>query len=364
MPPGRHSERAWRLLEVAIQGLLPQQGALTSAAREVYERLIPGSQRENVEAILGSYKRHGEGKSYRIALLVQLAFALTSEAGAGFDLTDRPAGARGKPTGVAHKVHLLLSSAHVVSVEDAYQNIATNTTTLARGNFAAFDDFLRWASHTERTRHEIEAVFDYVCAQIISTARPIAPMPALAQGSLTFARVVLLFNEMMDNPSKGAHEQFIVAALLHAKLVQLNPVGQRLETKTLTAADASAGAAADIQIKTGSRALEAFEVTANEWTEKLTGARDKMRTHDLARMNIIAAIADAREMLEQLRGSEDDVSVLEIRAFVAELTAELTKASRLLALNRLYELLDRYQGEIELVNEYVQRLQGHGLVVH
>jgi hypothetical protein len=364
VPPARHSERAWGFLEIALQGHLLHQGALTSAKREIYKRLIPDPQRTNVETILNSYKRGGPGKSYRIALLVQLAFGLTCEAGARFDLTERPAGARGKPTGVAHKVHLLLNSAHVVSVEDAYQNIAKNTTNLARGNFPAFDDFLRWASNTQRARQEIEAVFDYVCAQIIATARPIAPMPALAQGTLTFARVVLLFNEMLESPSRGAHEQFIVAALLHAKLEQLNPPGQRLETKTLTAADASSGAAADIQIKTGSRALEAFEVTANEWTEKLAGARDKMRTHDLTRMNIIATITDAREMLEQLRPSEDDVSVLEIRAFVAELTAELTKASRLLTLNRLYELLDRYQGEIELVNEYVQRLQRHGLAGH
>jgi hypothetical protein len=359
-PGRRHPERAWNLLEVELKRHLAQQGPLIPAGRAIYEDLIPEPQRKNVEAILDSYKPRGAGKSYRIALLVQLAFALTRESGARFDLTERPVGARG---GVAHKLHLLLNDAHVVSPDDAYQNIAKNSRNLARGNFRAFDALLRWASKAQRTQQELKAVFDYACAQIVATARPIVPMPALAQSLLTFARVVSLFNEMLDSPSQGAHEQYIVASLLHAKLEQLLLQNQRVETKKLTAADASSGAAADIQIKTGSRALEAFEVTANDWSEKLSGAREKMRAHDLARVSIIAAINDARKMLEHLRPSDDDVSVLEIRAFVAELTAELTKASRLSALKRLYELLDRYQGEIELVNGYVQRLQRHGLVV-
>jgi hypothetical protein len=363
-PPGRHSERAWSLLEGALQRHLARRGTLTSEEREAYERLIPGPQRANVETILESYKPGGAGKSYRIAMLVQLAFGLTGEAGAHVDLTERPAGARGKPTGVAHKVHLVLSSAHVASVEDAYQNIAKNTTNLTRGNFADFDDFLRWASNGERNRNEIQGLFDYVCAQIVATSRPIAPMPVLSQGALTFARVVSLFNEMLDSPSRGAHEQFIVASLLHGKVEQLNVPGhrtERVETKKLTASDASSGAAADVQIKSGSRALEAFEVTANDWAGKVDSAREKMRAHDLTRVHIVGAISDGREMLDQLRARDEDVSVLEIRAYVAELTAELTKAGRLSALGRLYELLDRNQGEIELVNAYVDRLRRHGL---
>jgi hypothetical protein len=62
-----------------------------------------------------------------------------------------------------------------------------------------------------------------------------------------------------------------------------------------------------------------------------------------------------------MRPQDEDVSVLEIRPFVAALTAELTKASRLSALNRLYELLDRLQNEVALVNAYVEGLGRHGL---
>jgi hypothetical protein len=88
------------------------------------------------------------------------------------------------------------------------------------------------------------------------------------------------------------------------------------------------------------------------------------RQHHLggfAGRGIVAAVHDWRAMLEQLARGDDDISVLEIRAFVAALTAELTKASRVAALKRLYELLDRCQNEIALVNSYVERLRSHGI---
>ncbi|MBV9124488.1 MAG: hypothetical protein JO112_14110 [Planctomycetes bacterium] len=361
-----HPQRAWELLQSTLRTFLDNPSQDTAALLQAFEDHVPEAQRTNVETVLASYLPGGAGKSYRIGLIVQLAFALTAEEGQPLDLTERPPGARGKPSGVAHKAHLLLSTAHIVSVEDAYQNIAKNTTNLARGNFPEFDDFLRWASEKGRTREDLQAVFVYCCRRIVSTARPVLPMPDLVQGALSFARVMSLFQEMLDTPSAGAHEQFITACLLHAKVEQTNVPGhrtERVETKRLTASDASSRAAADIQIQVGSRVLEAFEVTANPWTDKVAGARDKMRAHDLTRLHIVARVDSVREMLAFLMAQEEDISVLEIRAFVASLTAELTKAGRVSALKRLYELLDRYQTEIALVNAYVGLVRKHGLAV-
>jgi hypothetical protein len=193
----------------------------------------------------------------------------------------------------------------------------------------------------------------------LATARPVEPMPALNQGVLTFAAVMSLFDQLLNIPSGGAYEQFVVASLLHAKVEQTNVPGhrtERVETKKLTAADASSGAAADIQIKAGSRTVEAFEVTANPWPDKLEGARAKMRAHDLARLHIIAKVEDIEAVLRDLRDREEDISVLDLLPFVASLLAELTKAGRANALNRLYQLLDRYQAEIARVNDYVRLL--------
>jgi hypothetical protein len=87
--------------------------------QRAFQSRVPEAQRTNVQAILQSYLPGGAGKSYRIGLIVQLAFGLTADEGVRLDLTQRPAGARGKPSGVAHKAHLLLSDAHIASVEDA-----------------------------------------------------------------------------------------------------------------------------------------------------------------------------------------------------------------------------------------------------
>jgi hypothetical protein len=108
---------------------------------------------------------------------------------------------------------------------------------------------------------------------------------------------------------------------------------------------------------------EAFEVTANQWNEKVDGAAQKMQAFDLPRLHIIAEVGDHAAMLHELAARPEDISVLELRGFFAAVTAELRKAGRAAALQRLYELLDRRQPDKELVNAYVRLLHSHGLTV-
>lgn len=114
-------------------------------------------------------------------------------------------------------------------------------------------------------------------------------MPELNRSALTFARVVSLLSGLLDTPSGGAFEQFAVAALLHT-LVDNHGEGRvRVETKNLNASDCSAFVAGDVQIASGSRVLEAFEVTANDWRTKLAGASKTIRDNDLSRLHVIAS---------------------------------------------------------------------------
>src|SRR5579872_6553876 len=89
--PPSHPQRAWALLERTLRGFLGPGQKTTSTARE-FQSLIPAAQRAYVEAILESYRPGGAGKSYRIGLIVQLAFGLTSDARTQMDLTQRPPG--------------------------------------------------------------------------------------------------------------------------------------------------------------------------------------------------------------------------------------------------------------------------------
>jgi hypothetical protein len=189
-------------------------------------------------------------------------------------------------------------------------------------------------------------------------------MPELDPTKLTFAAVMSLLAEMLTVPSGGAHEQLIAAALLEAKVEQAG-TAERVETKNLTASDRSSATPADVQVKHGNEIREAFEVTANEWVEKVDEAGRKIRAYDLKRLHIIARIDPQRyeEMLDGLRQLGFDLSALDLRAFFSVHVAELQRVFRASALRRIYELLERRQPDIALVNAFVERLHRHGLTV-
>ena len=296
--------------------------------------------------------------SYRDGLMIQLAYRLTSEG--AIDLTVRHGGART----VAQRLGEFFGHQHIRKVQDAFQNIGKNSTNLARGNFTEFDSFLRWAStNSGSTDAQIEAAFDFVCAAVAATARPVLPMPPLNRSALTFVRVSKLLRDLFDIGSQGAHEQFTIAALLSALIEQTDAREYRVETKNLNASDKSSRTAGDVQIMMGNRIVEAYEITASDWETKLPGAEKTVRDHDLSRIHIVASIREdaVTELLGKLGSQAVDVSVLNLWEFALSLTSALTRPFRAEALVRLYEYLDRYQPDIERVNRYVQMIESHGL---
>ena len=336
------------------QGVIQHLATLGyDGARRHMEESIPAAQVKNIDAVLASTR-----VSYRDVLIVQLAYKIASDQ-AG-NLTVRHAGARtvGKRLGQFFAEH------HIPSVQDAYQNIGKNSTNLTRGNFPEFDSFLQWAT-TEKTitDAQIEAAFDYVCAAVAVTARPVLPMPPLDRGTLTFGSVSRLLRDLFDLGSQGAYEQFAIASLLSALIEQTAPHQYRVETKNLNASDRSSRAAGDIQIMTGNRVVEAYEVTANDWETKLPGAEKTVKDHDLTRIHIVASISEGavERVLQKLDGQAVDVSVLNLREFAVSLASVLTRSFRAYALERMYEYLDRYQPDVGRVNRYVDMIESLGL---
>lgn len=263
---------------------------------------------------------------------------------------------------MAGRLGTLFRSKHIRGVADAYQNIGKNTVELCRNNQPQFDGALRWAQSA--SNDERRAAFSYVLAAVSLTARPIAPMPKLDRGALTFVRVARLLETLIGTPSGGINQQFAVAACLHAVIDEFAVPGVRVETKNISASDASAGTAADIQVMRGNRVEEAFEVTANPWRTKLATAIQVMRSADLARIHVVAS-ADPGFLSEMSAtlSSDNDVSVIDVNALVNTLLALMRKPAREIALIRLYEYLDRYQPDIARVNAYVSLLHEHGLTL-
>jgi len=308
--------------------------------------LAPGADvLANLDAVLSNQSM----MSYRDAVVVQLAFWLANNGNA--DITQRLSGGRS----VSGWLGNYLAGKHIRAVKDAFQNIGKNTENLTRGNFKEFDQILQWGADPSRSFAEVEGAFRYACVKIAANARPILPMPELDRGRLTFGRVSDLISHLFATPSGGAYEQFGIAALLHALIEQQGETQYRVETKNLNASDRSSRSAGDVQIVVGNRVVEAIEVTANDWTEKLPSAGKTIRDNDLGRLTIVAAGVDAagKALLDKLNTLDFDLSVLEVKGFAFSIVSSLTRPGRANALKRLYELLDRNQPKVEIVNQFV-----------
>lgn len=288
--------------------------------------------------------------SYRDALLVALAVPLVR--GERVDIRVREEGGRS----ASDRIGRLLPKLHIKGVVGAYQNIGKNHPMLARGNNATFDSVLAWGAG-KASLAELEAAHTYLAAGIAATARKVEQRPELRVVALTFGRVMALLSSMLDEPSGGAHEQYILAALLEQTV---SDEGARVTTKSMSASDKSSATAGDIEVTHRGRLQEGIEVSANPWQEKLAQAEAIVRDHGLPRAHIAARV-DGDPYAELVLATERDVSVLDVRAVAAVLVAFLDRRGREAALLRLYELLDERLPSPDLVNRYVARLAESGL---
>ena len=294
------------------------------------------------------------GLSYRDGLLIQLAWGLVGPE--GYDHTQRGEGARtvGQALGKAN------AARHIPKINDAYENIGKNSANLARGNVDEFDRLLKWMNSADRQQREL--LFKFSAATISLTSRPVLPMPKLRPVELTFGRVIFLLDELLLTPSGGAHEQFAVAAFLGALIDQFGFGGVgalNVRTKNINASDASSGTAGDVQVMRGNMFEEIFEVSANDWHQKLEQSIQAARKAGLPRAHVLAQAADTTDLVSALAGQTVDVSVIGVSSFLRTVTAILRPPAREDALRRLYDYIDNLQPNVNLTNGFVELLRRH-----
>lgn len=301
--------------------------------------------------------------TYRDAAMIVLAFCV--EAGTGADVATPPAGRRT----VAQALASLLDDLNIRARRDAFQTLAKGSNTLLGRDREAWNRLLEWVQEQEDVE-VLDQAMRYMASRIAATARNLPPMPTIDVSRLTFRRVLRVVDSLLDVPSGGAHEQFVFASLLHALAEEHG--GRRVETKTLSAADASAGTAADVQVLDGGKLVEAYEVTANAWATKIAQAVSVLRDYDLPRAHIAApgpaptateiknAVA-AVSLPAGLVASTIDLSVLDIRAECRSLVHRLGRPGRRAALNKVWEHLALRQPNDALVAGYVELLHDAGI---
>lgn len=307
----------------------------------------------------------GTVDTYRDAALMVLAFAI--EAGTTAEVAIPPAGRRG----VAQRFAALCDELHIPARRDAFQTLAKGTATLSGRDRAAWNELLDWAEH-EANLTDVEQALAYLASGIAATARHLPELSTLDPSLLTFRRTIGIVDFLLATPSHGAHEQFVFAALLHALAEEHG--GRRVETKHLYAADASASTAADVQVFEGGKLIEAYEVTASSWTEKVAQAAAVLRHYDLARVHIVAPgpaptaaqIADVvavTPLPSGLVSKQFDLSVLDVRAECRSLVHRLSRPGRRSSLHKLWEHLVTRQPRDDIVVAYVQTVTSAGVVV-
>lgn len=233
--------KARTLLDETMRGLVEGEAIITAraaAAKPPYD----------VKALLDDLLSKAD--TYRDGALTLLAFPVA--AGEPLDVTRRIDGDRA----ASGHLEILLRDLKVPARKDALQTIAKGSSTFIGRARRAWNELLEWASE-EEALDDVEAAFLYMARVIAATAGALPSLPALDVSRLTFRRVVDLLDELLTTPSGGAYEQFIFGALLYAAAEQEGG-RRRVETKSLTAADASAGTAADVQVWDGGVITEAY----------------------------------------------------------------------------------------------------------
>lgn len=291
---------------------------------------------------------------------VLILFSYVVATGRPVDFTMLDTGKIDGARGLAQWVARFLPTLNIAATEDAFQTVAKGRKDYVSETNADWQALMLWAS-TQTALEPIEDAWRYLAHGIAATARRLPTVPSFDTPRMTFGRLAELFGVMWDQPSGGAHEQFIWAALYAAYVEQLDDPGV-VETKRINASDASSQTAGDVQHKYRGEVLEAFEVTNREWRTKMDAARKTLQRHGLQRVHIVAGgVTPASGADIAAAAGDDDISVMEYRQASLTLVHLLKKPARREALRRLFEHLVDKQPNDRLVWDYAQRLKDLGL---
>jgi hypothetical protein len=291
---------------------------------------------------------------------ILILFAYVVALGRPIDFRALDSGKIDGARGVAQWLATFLPTLHIAATEDAFQTVAKGRKDYVSETNPAWQALMLWASEQTSAR-PVEDAWRHLAAGIAATARHLPAEPGFDTPRMTYGRLAALFGALWDQPSGGAHEQFIWAALYAAYVKQLDDPGV-VETKRLNASDASSQTAGDVQHKHRGVVLEAYEVTGRDWRTKMPAARRTLQRHGLQRIHVLAGGVTPQSGDEIAAASgDDDISVLDHRHASLALAHLLSKAWRREALTLLFHHLVRLQPDDQLVWDYVGRLDALGL---
>ncbi len=329
----------------------------------------PDAVREHLDALLSK-------RQYTVRDGILVLLAMQVEQGGVIDWHEQ--GLYNPARASSRDLEAIYARLHIAGSREALQTGVKGVTRYIDRKNPTWKAVLEWAAgphvdptesmtHSEYALYQVADAFLYLAGGIAATARNLPDMPPLDGTALTFASVFALLDYLLTQSSHGAYEQFIFAALYEAGVRQERDDRSRVVTKNLNASDASSRTAGDVQHIYGGDVREAYEVTRDDWHDKIAHAEQAAKHHGLDRIHILGRGAQAQtgdQIAADLAGKvTKDVSVLEVRDEIRSLVHRLTPEYRRRALQLLYEHLVERQPRDALVSLYVDELKSRGLTL-
>lgn len=284
----------------------------------------------------------GSGGSVRLASIFLASYSLAEP---NWDYRSIPVGIRGK-----HGDKRLAGA-----LTERYVSLHKNITAFGenlgwKGNVRSFDlstdprfsSYLAQLAKLTTAQREIllnHAIWQMAESRVIPKALP--PLPS---SYLSYARCLDLCEKILEVPSEGHIQQFLVAAFLE---VHRKRYGHTVATHHPHASDTFDGTVGDIEEFREGNLVAAYEVTVrNDWKNRLTDFGKKARKGGLSKYIIIASnvrndahLYPAASLMNFIGKLEFDLAVIDIQDFFCVFCAELRRDELAEAFNRTYEHL-------------------------
>ncbi|MFK3777914.1 hypothetical protein [Agrobacterium sp. NPDC089420] len=263
-----------RLVERAVDEALARIDSFIEGLK--LQALPPAAARASMDGQLG----HGSN-SVRLA---SLFFAFYSTVDPEWDCNSIPTGLRGQYGDKRLATQLGLRDITLHNAITAFgENLGWkgNVANSRLQNDARFDAFSRVLGRLGAPGRM--ACANYMAARFAESRKVIPPLPPVADDILTYARARSLFYSLIDIPSEGNIQQFLVAALL---FVHRQRYGYEIKTHHVHASDRFDTTAGDIEEMLNGDLVRAYEVTVRpDWKNRVGDFRKKNGPREFAQIH-------------------------------------------------------------------------------
>lgn len=322
-------------VEKAVQIILERLDTITSGGA------LGAPAPSNIQGIL-STQLDNSGGSVRLASIFLTAYSLVEP---GWDYRSVPIGIRGQHGD--KRLAGALTERHVT----LHKNITAFGENLGwKGNVRSFDlsNDPRFSSYLKEiskfSTPQREALLNHAVWKLSESRIVPKALPPLPSSYLSYVRCLDLCERILDIPSEGHIQQFLVAAFLE---VHRKRYGHTIATHHPHASDTFDGTSGDIEEFRDGTLVAAYEVTVrNDWKNRLSDFGKKSRKGNLSKYIIIASnvrsdahLYPAASLMNFLSNLDYDLAVIDIEDFFSVFCAELRREELAAAFNLAYEHL-------------------------